>query len=115
MFARKLCDNCKEVRDVPREALEKEGFGPEDMEGGLTIFGPVGCKSCNDGYKGRLGLFQVMEVTEAMGRIIMEGGNALQIAEQADADGVIDLRRAGLNKVRDGLTSLEEINRVTIE
>ena len=114
-LARKLCDNCKEVRDVPREALEKEGFTAEDMDAGLTIFGPVGCKLCNDGYKGRLGIFQVMEVSETMGRIIMEGGNAMQIADQAVTEGVIDLRRAGLNKVQEGLTSLEEINRVTIE
>jgi type IV pilus assembly protein PilB len=114
-LARRLCDNCKEVRDVPREALEKEGFDAEDIENGMTIFGPVGCKSCNDGYKGRLGIFQVMEVSETMGRIIMEGGNAIQIADQAGIEGVLDLRRAGLNKVREGLTSLEEVNRVTIE
>jgi len=113
-LARRLCDNCKEVKDIPREALEKEGFEPEDLEK-LTIFGPKGCKSCNEGYKGRLGIFQVMEVTEKMGRIIMEGGNAIQIADQAAIEGVYDLRRAGLNKVKDGLTSLEEINRVTIE
>ena len=114
-LARKLCDNCKETKDIPREALEKEGFEAEDLEEGLTIFGPVGCKSCNDGYKGRVGIFQVMEVSEAMGRIIMEGGNAMQIADQAASEGVIDLRRAGLNKVKDGVTSLEEVNRVTIE
>ena len=114
-LARRLCDSCKEVRDVPREALEKEGFSAEDLEAGLTIFGPKGCKTCNGGYKGRLGIFQVMEVSEAMGRIIMEGGNAMQIADQAAQEGVIDLRQAGLNKVKDGLTSLEEINRVTIE
>ena len=114
-LARRLCDNCKEVRDVPREALQKEGFEAQDIDDGLTIFGPVGCKSCNDGYKGRLGVFQVMEVSETMGRIIMEGGNAMQIADQAVAEGVMDLRAAGLNKVKEGLTSLEEINRVTIE
>jgi len=114
-LARKLCDNCKETKEVPREALEKEGFEPEDFDSGITIFGPKGCKSCNDGYKGRVGIFQVMEVSETMGRIIMEGGNALQIADQAAVEGVIDLRRAGLNKVKDGVTSLEEINRVTIE
>ncbi len=113
-LARKLCDNCKETKDIPREALEKEGFEAEDLED-LTVFGPVGCKSCNDGYKGRVGLFQVMEVSEAMGRIIMEGGNAMQIAEQAANEGVIDLRRAGLNKVKEGITSLDEVNRVTIE
>jgi len=114
-LARRLCDNCKEVRDVPREALLKEGFEAKAIEDGLTIFGPVGCKSCNDGYKGRLGIFQVMEVSEKMGRIIMEGGNAITIADQAVEEGVLDLRGAGLNKVKDGLTSLEEINRVTIE
>ncbi len=113
-LARRLCDNCKEARDIPREALEKEGFEPEDLEG-LTIYGPKGCKSCNDGYKGRVGIFQVMEVSEAMGRIIMEGGNAMQIADQAASEGVHDLRRAGLNKVKEGVTSLEEVNRVTIE
>ncbi|MDJ0813099.1 MAG: type IV-A pilus assembly ATPase PilB [Woeseiaceae bacterium] len=114
-LARRLCDNCKEIKDIPREALEKEGFSAEDLEAGLTIYGPKGCKSCNDGYKGRVGVFQVMEVSEAMGRIIMEGGNAMQIADQAATEGVIDLRQAGLNKVKEGVTSLEEINRVTIE
>jgi len=114
-LARRLCDNCKEVQDIPREALEKEGFEAEDLDDGLAIFGPKGCKSCNDGYKGRVGIFQVMEVSEAMGRIIMEGGNAIQIADQAAVEGVHDLRRAGLNKVKDGVTSLVEINRVTIE
>jgi len=114
-LARKLCDNCKENREIPREALEKEGFEAEDLDAGLTIFGPKGCKSCNDGYKGRIGIFQVMEVSEAMGRLIMEGGNAMQIADQAATEGVNDLRRAGLNKVKEGVTSLEEINRVTIE
>ena len=114
-LGRKLCDHCKEVKDIPKEALLKEGFTRDEIEAGLTIFGPKGCKSCNEGYKGRLGIFQVMEVSEIMGRIIMEGGNAIQIADQAEKEGVIDLRRAGLNKVKDGLTSLEEINRVTIE
>jgi type IV pilus assembly protein PilB len=114
-LARRLCDNCKEVKEIPREALEKEGFSAEELGAGVTIFGPRGCKACNGGYKGRLGIFQVMEVSETMGRIIMEGGNAIQIADQAALEGVIDLRRAGLNKVKDGVTSLEEINRVTIE
>ena len=114
-LARKLCDSCKEPQDVPREALEKEGFTAADIDGGLTIFAAKGCRSCNDGYKGRIGIFQVMEVSETMGRIIMEGGNAMQIADQAAKEGVIDLRRAGLNKVKDGVTSLVEINRVTIE
>jgi type IV pilus assembly protein PilB len=114
-LARKLCDHCKETKDVPREALLKEGFDAKDLDKGVTIFVPKGCKSCNSGYRGRVGIFQVMEVSEAMGRIIMEGGNAMQIADQAVKEGVIDLRRAGLNKVKEGVTSLEEINRVTIE
>jgi type IV pilus assembly protein PilB len=116
-LARRLCNKCKEIKDIPREALEKEGFTAEELDSGVTIFGPKdkGCKQCNDGYKGRLGIFQVMEVSEAMGRIIMEGGNAMQIAEQAALEGVIDLRQAGLNKVKEGVTSLEEVNRVTIE
>ena len=114
-LARKLCPNFKEVRNVPHEALAKEGFSAADIKSGMTIFGPVGCKKCNDGYKGRLGIFQVMEVSEKMGRIIMEGGNAMQIADQATKEGVQDLPQSGLNKVKDGITSLEEINRVTIE
>ena len=114
-LARRLCDNCKEATDVPREALEKEGFTAADIEKGVTVFAANGCKQCNDGYKGRVGIFQVMEVSETMGRIIMEGGNAMQIADQAIVEGVIDLRQAGLNKVKEGVTSLVEINRVTIE
>ena len=116
-LARRLCNSCKEVKDIPREALEKEGFTAEELDEGMTIFGPKdkGCKQCNNGYKGRLGIFQVMEVSELMGRIIMEGGNAMQIADQAAQEGVIDLRRAGLNKVKEGVTSLDEVNRVTIE
>jgi type IV pilus assembly protein PilB len=113
-LARRLCDNCKEVKDIPHEALLKEGFTREELPN-LKIFGAVGCKNCNDGYKGRVGIFQVMEVSEAMGRIIMEGGNAMQIADQAAKEGVIDLRRAGLNKVKEGLTSLDEVNRVTVD
>jgi type IV pilus assembly protein PilB len=114
-LARRLCDNCKEAKDIPHEALEKEGFTRKEIEEGLIIYAAVGCKLCNAGYKGRVGIFQVMEVTEPMGRIIMAGGNAMQIADQALKEGVVDLRRAGLNKVKDGVTSLVEVNRVTIE
>jgi type IV pilus assembly protein PilB len=114
-LARRLCDNCKEQKDIPKEALLKEGFEKSEIDAGLKLFAAVGCKLCNEGYKGRLGIFQVMEVSEVMGRIIMEGGNAMQIADQALKEGVVDLRRAGLNKVKEGLTSLDEINRVTIE
>ncbi len=114
-LARRLCGNCKESLDIPKEALLQEGFSEAEIEDGLVVFGPKGCKQCNDGYKGRVGIFQVMEVSETMGRIIMEGGNAMQIADQAAKEGVIDLRQAGLNKVREGVTSLDEVNRVTIE
>ncbi len=113
-LARKLCDNCKEIRDIPDEALLAEGFTQEDIDSGLRIYGAVGCKSCDSGYKGRAGIFQVMAVSEATARIIMSGGNATDIADQAEKEGYWDLRRAGLEKVRNGLTSLDEVNRVTI-
>jgi type IV pilus assembly protein PilB len=79
----------------------------------LTLYKPVGCDRCNDGYKGRTGIFQIVRVSDAMGRLIMEGGNAIQIADQAEREGYDDLRRAGLRKVKAGMTSLSELNRVT--
>ncbi len=100
---------------MPKEALLKEGFREVDVEEGFTVYHPKGCNSCTAGYKGRVGIYQVMPVTETIGRIIMEGGNSLNIAEQAKAEGVADLRMSGLKKVKDGITSLEEINRVTVD
>ncbi|MFO1410749.1 MAG: type IV-A pilus assembly ATPase PilB, partial [Steroidobacteraceae bacterium] len=114
-LARRLCNNCKHPLDVPAEALRKEGFREEDIAAGIKVYGPKGCGSCNEGYKGRVGIYQVLPVNEAIGRLIMQGGNAIDIGEQAAKEGVWDLRRAGLEKVRQGLTSLEEINSVTIE
>jgi type IV pilus assembly protein PilB len=114
-LARKLCVACKTPVDVPREALLKEGFGEEEVAKGMHLFAPRGCQNCTDGYKGRLGIYQVMPVTEEIGRIIMTGGNALDIGDAARRGGVWDLRRAGLAKVAAGLTSLEEINSVTID
>jgi type IV pilus assembly protein PilB len=114
-LARKLCPNCKQKLDIPAEALHKEGFGDEEIKKGLTIFGPKGCANCVDGYKGRVGVYQVMPVSEAIGRIIMEGGNAMQISEEAERAGVWDLRKSGLKKVKDGLTSIDEINSVTVD
>ena len=111
-LARRLCSNCKKPVDVPKEALLEEGFKEEEIRD-VKLYSPVGCDQCADGYKGRVGVYQVMPVSEAMGRIIMENGNAMQLADQAKAEGVADLRESGLKKVRDGLTSLEEINRVT--
>jgi type IV pilus assembly protein PilB len=114
-LARKLCSNCKEPVDIPAEALLKEGFTQADIDSGVTIFTAKGCSQCTAGYKGRVGIYQVMTCSETIGRIIMEGGNAMHIAEQANKEGVADLRQSGLRKVKDGVTSLEEINRVTIE
>jgi len=114
-LARRLCPHCKHVLDIPADALLREGFTQSDVDAGLQIYGPTGCSQCTDGYKGRVGIYQVMPVTETIGRIIMEGGNAISIADQARREGVWDLRTAGLNKVRNGLTSLDEVNSVTIE
>ncbi len=113
-LARRLCRHCRSRVDIPRDALLQLGFVPDELDG-LAVYGPKGCDQCTDGYKGRVGIYQVMPVSAAMGRIIMDGGNSLDIAKQADEEGIIDLRRAGLNKVKEGATSLEEIHRVTIE
>jgi type IV pilus assembly protein PilB len=114
-LGRRLCASCKQRIDVPAEALRKEGFQETDIVNGLKLYGPKGCSNCTDGYKGRVGIYQVMEVNEGLARIIMAGGNAMDIAQQAVKDGVWDLRRSGLEKVKNGLTSLEEVNSVTIE
>jgi len=114
-LARRLCSHCKQLVDVPKEALLKEGFQKVDVEAGLKLYAPKGCSNCTDGYKGRVGIYQVMAVTDAIGRIIMEGGNAITIADQAAKEGVWDLRRAGLEKVKQGMTSLEEVNSITID
>jgi type IV pilus assembly protein PilB len=114
-LARKLCTNCKQSIDIPAEALRKEGFEEADIQSGIRVYKAVGCNLCTDGYKGRMGLYQVMPVTETIGRIIMEGGGSIDINDQATKDGIWNLRRSGLQKVKDGLTSLEEINSVTID
>jgi len=114
-LARRLCGTCKVPRDIPREALLKEGFSEADISAGLKIFGPKGCSNCTDGYKGRVGIYQVLPVSEAIARIILGGGSAVEIGDQAAEEGVWDLRRAGLEKVKSGLTSLEEVNSVTVE
>jgi type IV pilus assembly protein PilB len=114
-LARRLCNSCKARVEVPEEALLKEGFSREEIATGINIFGPVGCTQCTDGYKGRTGIYEVMPVSEEIGRIIMEGGNVMQIKEQAVREGVWGLRQSGLKKVRDGVTSLDEINRVTVD
>ncbi len=114
-LARRLCANCKVPMDVPREALAKEGFQNSDIEAGMRIFAPKGCANCTDGYKGRVGIYQVMPVTDAIARLILAGGSAVDISDQSAKEGFWDLRRSGLEKVKAGMTSLEEINSVTIE
>lgn len=113
-LARRLCNQCKKLMDIPREALLKAGYKEQEIPE-LKIYGPGGCDQCNEGYKGRVGIYQVMPVSEGIGAIIMRGGNALDIEQQARKDGIPDLRESALKKVRDGVTSLAEIERVTNE
>ncbi|HMR69713.1 MAG TPA: type IV-A pilus assembly ATPase PilB [Rubrivivax sp.] len=114
-LARRLCEGCKKPADYPRESLLRAGFRPEELDGNWKPYRAVGCAACNNGYKGRVGLYQVMPITEAIQRIILAEGTALDIAEQAQKDGVRDLRQAGLVKVRAGVTTLEEVITVTNE
>ncbi|MEA1048597.1 type IV-A pilus assembly ATPase PilB [Lamprobacter modestohalophilus] len=112
-LARKLCLHCREAEELPREALLAEGFTEQEINDGLTLYKAVGCERCTEGYKGRVGIFQVVEVSEAMGRTIMEGGNSLDLARQAAQEGYLDLRQSGLRQVKNGITSLLELNRIT--
>ncbi|GAB1435244.1 type IV-A pilus assembly ATPase PilB [Sphaerotilus sulfidivorans] len=112
-LARRLCENCKAPADYPREALLRAGFAADDLDGSWRPYRAIGCSACNNGYRGRVGLYQVMPITEAVQRIILAQGNAIDIAEQARRDGVRDLRQAGLLKVRNGVTTLEEVISVT--
>jgi type IV pilus assembly protein PilB len=114
-LVRKLCPHCREEDDLPREALIEEGFNDEEIAEGITLYKPIGCDRCVDGYKGRVGIFQVIKVSDEMGRLIMAGGNSIQLADQAEKEGYADLRRSGLRKVKAGITSLLELNRVTKE
>ncbi len=111
-LARRLCKACKQEADIPDKALLDEGFKKDELKD-LTIYEPVGCDKCVKGYKGRVGVYQVMPISKAIGKIIMEGGNSLAIAEQATKDGVPDLRESALEKARQGVTSLAEVHRVT--
>lgn len=111
-LARKLCEHCKTVDDLPREALLEEGFKEGELKD-LTIYKAVGCERCTNGYKGRVGIFQIMPISPAMEKLVMEGCTSLQLEDQSKKEGILSLREAGLNKVRVGVTSLEDINRVT--
>jgi type IV pilus assembly protein PilB len=114
-LARRLCGQCKKPMDIPYETLIDAGFKEEEVDGTWTPYHPVGCSACNNGYKGRVGIYQVMPIGEDMQRIILADGSALEIAEQARKEGVRSLRESGLNKVKLGLTSLEEVLAVTNE
>ena len=111
-LARRLCEKCKKPADIPAEVLLKMGFQQEELNA-LKLYDPVGCSECSRGYKGRVGIYQVMPISAEMGRMIMNGKNSLEIAEQASKEGILDLRRSALNKVRQGITSLAELERVT--
>ncbi|WP_430438050.1 type IV-A pilus assembly ATPase PilB [Methylibium petroleiphilum] len=114
-LARKLCENCKAPADYPREALLRAGFAESDLDGSWKPYRAVGCSSCSNGYRGRVGIYQVMPISEEIQRIILTQGNAVDIAKQAQQEGVRDLRQSGLVKVRAGVTTLEEVISVTNE
>ena len=115
-LGRKLCVHCKKPEDIPPEALLRAGFREEDLDGTWQPYGPIGCDHCmGTGYKGRVGIYQVLPISDDMRQVIMRGGSSIEIAEVARAEGVRDLRQSGLLKVRSGLTSLEEIEAVTNE
>ena len=113
-LTRKLCPRCKEPVVIPHEALRKEGFSDEEIQQ-ATIYKPVGCKHCTHGYKGRVGIYEVVPITEAMRQLIMSNANAMDIDQQARREGYPSLHQSGLLKVMRGITSLEEINRVSKE
>jgi type IV pilus assembly protein PilB len=112
-LARKLCESCKKPADYPREALLRAGFRGDEVDGSWKPFKAVGCSACNNGYRGRIGIYQAMPITESMQRLILAEGTAMDIAEQAQKEGVRDLRLSGLVKVRNGQTTLEEVIAVT--
>ena len=112
MAGRRL-HTCKRPLELPAAALLAEGFTQADIDSGMQLQEAVGCSGCTEGYKGRTGIYQVMPITESIAKIILSGGSAIQIAEQAKADGIPDLRASALLKAKNGITSLAEINRVT--
>ena len=108
-LARRLCPNCKSPADIPRETLLEAGFKEHDVDGSWTPYRPVGCSMCTNGYKGRVGIYQVMPISDEIQRIVLRDGNAPEIAAQAELEGVRSLRQSGLHKVKMGMTSLEEV------
>ncbi|SJZ44421.1 type IV pilus assembly protein PilB [Oceanospirillum multiglobuliferum] len=113
-LARKLCSNCKKPSDIPESALLEEGFTLDQLRN-AKLYQPVGCENCHQGYKGRLGIYEVVPITSAISKLIMNNANSLEIAEQAQKEGYANLRTSGLKKALAGLTSLAEVNRVTVD
>jgi type IV pilus assembly protein PilB len=114
-LARRLCKNCLKPLEMPKEALLEEGFTEQQIETGVKLSTADGCDQCNAGYKGRTGIYQVMPISDTMRRLIMDGATAIQLADQAQSEGIPDIRQSALKKVADGITDLKEINRVTQE
>jgi type IV pilus assembly protein PilB len=112
-LARRLCLNCRQPVDIPKSALSDAGFKGDDLDGSWKPYRAVGCSLCNLGYKGRVGIYQVMPITEEIQRIILRDGSALEISKQSELEGVRSLRQSGLLKVRQGLTTLDEVLAVT--
>ena len=112
-LARRLCEHCKTEVEIPEQSLREMGFTEEDIASEFTVYGPQGCEKCNNGYKGRVGIYEVVKITDGIARIIMEEGNSIQIGDQCRMEGFNDLHRSGLVKAMQGVTSLEEVNRVT--
>lgn len=114
-LARKLCTQCKAVRDdYTKQGLLELGFKEEELQG-LELYKAVGCNQCNNGYKGRVGLFEVLPMSKAIGQLIMSGGNSLDILKQAEIEGMLTIYQSGLLKVKEGITTIEEVNRVTVD
>ncbi len=114
-LARRLHPDYRIPLEIPPDALLKEGFTQEEIDAGFRLYGPGSSPDCPTGYKGRVGIYQVMPITDSMKRLIIEGANAMRLADQSRAEGIWDIRKSALNKVRRGITSLSEINRVTVE
>jgi type IV pilus assembly protein PilB len=114
-LARRLCPHCKTPVSLPRDSLLAEGYTEEDIGQGMTLFQAAGCDQCNEGYKGRVGIYQVMPISDGMKRLILEGANAMELADQAQKEGIPNIRQSALRKVKDGVSSLEEINSITMD
>jgi len=112
-LGRRLCKHCKVADEIPADVMLKEGFTRQDLKEGFTLYKPVGCSQCSDGYKGRVGIYQVMTISDEMTRLIMTGANAIDLADQAKKEGIDDLRRSALKKIKQGIIGLEEANRIT--